>query len=249
MARNTKTVSAKSNGSKSAGKSNTPAVQVIDTKGGFEPSKAIDFQNIKSFKAIGPAEADKLLSGIRGRGRAIKIELFKIACGVLMHYETTGDWSRLYNIRRTVREVLGQSVANAFVDWVAKYSTVGNNGKSSDDDFRFIDTVKGEGMGAKRFNLSVIDNDTGQEVGAMHEPFWNMERVAGPKSAVDFAKLMTDFIARAERLLNERTGVDAKGNPVKDKTGHVVKVRHKHIDATTVNALKSFAAENRLLLQ
>lgn len=160
-------------------------------------------------------EADKNIATIRSSGMKVKMLAHTTACGILKHYENTGDYSRLIRLHVAVAETFGSAMATKLAAWVSTYSTVKWNVKGVEDSKgvnqggNYFDSVKGDGMEAKKFHISFINSETNKQDGGAHIPFWNITTSSSGGKLYYEMNLLGDLFARISSLLNakEKDGV------------------------------------------
>jgi len=164
-----------------------------------EPSKLV---------AMDAEAADRNIKLIGTSGKKLKELVHATACGILLHYVATGDYTRLIRLYAAVQESMGAQMAGKLATWVETYSTVKTNDKTGSA-FAFIDSVKGMGMNAKKFDVSALDPE-GKPVGAAHVPFWNVKSPEGPATKYNALELFSKLFERLQSLLKANVEKKAK---------------------------------------
>lgn len=197
-------------------------------------------------KPIDSATADKNIATIRMTGNKTRRLAHVTAVGILLHYATNGDWSKLTKLDSAIGESISRQMQRGFRQWVARFSTVQwRETKDSKGKLTFagyVDSVKGEGMEAKRFNLtgdkSIDEKDADKRLdreGALNNPFWsrNFGDTEPRDHTFDFDK---EFARFAARILNE---YERREKLLKEKNKRAAnKIK---VDEKEVNAIKSLA--------
>lgn len=176
-------------------------------------------------RELSSEEADKNIGIIRKTGMKTKVLAHTTACGILKHYENTGDYSRLIRLHVAVAEAFGSGMANRLAAWVSLYSTVKwdavgvKDAKGNSQGGNYKDSVKGEGMEAKKFHISYINPKTNKQDGGAHIPFWTVTTEGGGGKLYYEMNLIGDLFARLSNLMNAR-----------EKEGVKHTVSHKLLD-------------------
>jgi len=160
------------------------------------------------------ANIEKLLSV----GKNARVIAHVTACGILLHYVETGDYTKLIPLRNAIAKVFSNSLAARFSEWVMKYSSLkwrDATGTGKDKKEGHFFHVKGSD---KRFDLedtSKPDGVGGAIVvkGAINKPFYSFDRVSdGKVHTFDFKKFMEDATKRLHAELERRTKAAEAGD-------------------------------------
>lgn len=199
---------------------------------GLTPAKTIAFKP-SEMVAMDSATASRNILQLRSIGSKAKALAHKTACGILLHYVATGDWSKMTALHEVIGEVYGGAKQRAFRDWVGCFSTV----KYDDKKKTFFDSVKGQGADAKRFTLAAIDGATADsdtsDKGALNQPFYSGAFGDQPDHVFDFESYMAGVVKRLTREMELRAELIAK----KQKA----KANKIDIDEKRVNAVLGLA--------
>lgn len=222
-----------------------PYVNELGILDKLAPQATADFK-ASDMKPIDSATADKNIATIRMTGNKTRRLAHVTAVGILLHYATNGDWSKLTKLDSAIGESISRQMQRGFRQWVARFSTVQwRETKDSKGKLTFagyVDSVKGEGMEAKRFNLtgdkSIDEKDADKRLdreGALNNPFWsrNFGDTEPRDHTFDFDK---EFARFAARILNE---YERREKLLKEKNKRAAnKIK---VDEKEVNAIKSLA--------
>lgn len=198
------------------GRSSTPAVEVkakakpyVNELGVLDelPAQATRAFKASDMKPIDSATADANIKTIHKSGNSTRRLAHVTACGILMHYATNGDWSKLTKLDSAIGEAFSRQMQRGFRQWVARFSTVQwretKDSKGKVTFAGYVDSVKGEGMEAKRFNLTgdktIDEKDSDRRIdreGALNNPFYS--RNFGDTEPRDH---VFDAVAEIKRLL------------------------------------------------
>ena len=207
MAKSTAIVSKSSKASKALDPEIIVPLKEAFKSTGFK-SASLKLPEPKVLKALTTTEADKNIRLIQTSGKKTQLLIHTTACGILMHYVNTGDYTPLIRLTEATREALGTAMMGRLIDWVEKYSTV----KWNDKNKHYFDSVRGMGMEAKSFTLSQM-NEKGEPVGAAHESFFTVEGPRGTPTTYNAFELLGKLFERLQNLM--------KANE-EDKRRHVV---------------------------
>lgn len=148
------------------------------------PTQATRSFKTTDIKPIDSATADANIISIQKSGNATRRLAHVTACGILLHYATNGDWSKLTKLDSAIGDGISRQMQRGFRQWVARFSTVQwretKDSKGKVTFAGYVDSVKGEGMEAKRFNLTgdktIDEKDSDRRLdreGALNNPFYS----------------------------------------------------------------------------
>lgn len=209
------------------GRSSTP-MPVISAKAKVEKVELPKMRELaykaSEMKPLDSKSADANIRLLRSTGAKAKRLAHSTACGILLHYVATGDWSKLTMLDMAIGEVFGGAKQRAFRDWVGTFSTVEFDPKTRRVDGKlgsFRDTVKGQGADAKRFTLLAIEGATKdspvKDQGALNHAFYSGSFGDQPDHTFDFEKAFAAFAQRIQRELNLRNELIEKKQKAKAK--------------------------------
>lgn len=211
----------------------TATVKAVATKS--DDIMAIKFDR-SSMKALDNGAVDSNIEKLYGFGKSARSIAHVTACGILLHYVETGDYTKLIPLRMAIAKVFSNSMAARFSEWVMKYSSLkwrdpvpAKDGKKAVEGTFYH--VKG---GNKLFNLEDTSTPDGvggaiQHAGAINKPFYSFDRVSdGNVAEFDFQKFMEDVAKRLHRELKRKADATAKHDK---KTLKAVHIEQEQVEA------------------
>jgi len=198
-------------------KSNAPAIAAVVTSSALADPMAHTFAR-KDIAGLDSDAAQANIEKLLSVGKNARVIAHVTACGILLHYQETGDYTKLIPLRNAIAKVFSNSLAARFSEWVMKYSSLkwrDATGTGKDKKEGHFFHVKGSD---KRFDLedtSKPDGAGGAIVvkGAINKPFYSFDRVSdGKVHTFDFKKFMEDATKRLHAELERRTKAAEAGD-------------------------------------
>lgn len=188
-------------------------------------------------KELSLKQADEAIASIIKSGSSLRKLAHETACGLLLHYEKHGDFTRLQRENETqaprmieaISSAFSRSMARAFIDWTVRYSSLRYNEETK----RFYHNKRDKRIGKNSSGFFDFE-------AAIKNPFYDFERDPVAPKPVDFDALLKQFVERAERLLKQKV----EGVKVGEKTK---KIDHG-IDEKIVVDLKDFALKHGVIV-
>jgi len=200
-------------------KSNAPKVAAAtETSSALADPMAHTFAR-KDFAGLDSDAAQQNIEKLLSVGKNARVIAHVTACGILLHYVETGDYTKLIPLRNAIAKVFSNSMAARLTEWVMKYSSLkwrepstGKDGKKVDGNFYHVkgsdklftleDTSKPDGLGG-----AIIVK------GAINKPFYSFDRVSDLKvHTFDFKKFMEDATKRLHAELDKRSKAAEAGD-------------------------------------
>lgn len=199
----------------------------------------------REFSALDDAKVQANINKLYAAGKNARIIAHITACGILLHYVETGDYTKLIALRDAIGAAMSKSLSARFVEWVVKYSSLKwrpDEGTGKDKKPGGFYHVKNSDKVFHLEDTSKPDDKGGAVVikGAINKPFYSFDRETDAKPhAYDFQTAMADFVKRlhAELALKERA--TAAGN-----TDVEVKLTPEQVEA-----VDKFAVQFGVLVQ
>lgn len=178
-------------------------------------------------KALNLQQADKAIASIRATGKKYRRDVHTTACGILLHWQEHGDWTKLVELASAIGDGMSKRMQTGFYDWVKTFSSLSWNEKSG----KFTNATKD---GSRVFNLLGQPEQAAETFafkGALNEPFFATSFGDRPVYSFNFEEALEALLNRAEVAMKRK--LDAK-----------TKADAKRIDITpeTVTKLEKFAA-------
>lgn len=235
-----------------AGRSSTPAVVVKTKPAPSEEELEISrlTKNIlfkrSEISALDSKAASANIQKLSNSAGSTRKIAHITACGILLHYVEHGDHSKLAVLDAVIGARMSKAMQSGFRKWVEFFSTV----RWDKDAKKYVSTVKGEGVGARAFNLdgdktASEKTDSMRHHGALNHPFYSgsfgdtIHEYDFDKAFAAFAKRVLAEANRREELLKAKKKAEARRIHLNDSQLKAVTSLAKTLHIT----LESAAAE------
>lgn len=144
-----------------------------------------DFVELKTFKrdamkALSDKEADANIKRLASLGNQARSLAHVTACGIMLHYQEHGDYTKLYPLAAAIKATMSNSMYARFIEWCVRFSSLtwidpvpaakAADGKAQPGYFLHKKGTKAS------FNLD-DRMEGGKEVkGALNQPFYKFDR-------------------------------------------------------------------------
>lgn len=157
-------------------------------------------------KAIDLATAEKNILAIRQTGTKLRRLAHVTACGILLHWQEHGDWTKLINLASAIGDTMSKRMQTGFYEWVEAFSSLKYNKEKG----RFDNVAKD---GQKLFNLTGIADAPADSLalkGALNQAFYDGTFGDRPAHSFNFEDALKTFLERVEREMKRKIEADKR---------------------------------------
>lgn len=215
---------------------------------GYQAMGAIAF-NLKSIKPLDSQAADLAIAKLAKAGMSVRKIAHETACGIILHWQAHGDYTKLTKLFFTVEEVMSKAMARGLAEWAKEFSGgqlffFENDPERGQEKIRQFRQKKGAN---REFNMTgdaQAEENTNARTGAFAVPFYSGSFGDKPVHQFDFDVYMQKVVDTIQREVL-RLAEPKKGDKINinmDKANSVLETAKgmgfipKAIEASTATA-------------
>ncbi len=197
------------------------------TKTVTEKSKSVALYKVTDIHALDTISAQKMINQIKITGTKLRKLAHQAACGILLHWQEHGDWTKLRSLRDAIEGSMSKAMARGFDDFVSEFSSLewSKGDKNTPAGYKNM-AVNGERIFWLLPNPQAQAGSL-QANGALNEPFYSDRLGDRPPYSFDFNTALAEFMKKAQFALDRKAKSDAE------------KAKLIHINASDIKALEN----------